>query len=69
VAPDKVENIYLGCSLVSEVFVHGESTHNFAIAIVTGNRDGLLHLAESKGIKGSYEEICRNMEMRTMVLI
>jgi long-chain acyl-CoA synthetase len=45
VAPDKVENLYLGSPLVTEVFVHGESTHHFAVAIVTPNKDNLLSFA------------------------
>lgn len=45
VAPDKVESAYLKCELVSEIFLHGESTHNFAVAIATPNKEALLKLA------------------------
>jgi len=37
VAPDKVENIYLKQSLVSEAFVHGDSMKSYAVAIITPN--------------------------------
>lgn len=39
VAPDKVENIYLKYRLLTELFVHGESSHNFAIAIACPDKE------------------------------
>jgi len=39
VAPDKVENIYVKCPFVTEVFLHGESSNNFAVVIVTPNKE------------------------------
>ena len=35
VASEKVEAVYSKSHLVKEVFLHGESTHNFAIAILS----------------------------------
>jgi long-subunit acyl-CoA synthetase (AMP-forming) len=55
VAPDKVENLYLASPLITEVFVHGESTYHFVIVIATPNKENLLRLAEVKGLKGDYE--------------
>ena len=68
VAPDRVENIYVKSDFVTEAFLHGDSLQSFAVAIVGPNRDFLNKLAESKGIKGSFEELCANREIRLAVL-
>jgi long-chain acyl-CoA synthetase len=55
VAPDKVENIYMETDLLSELFLHGDSSQNFAVAIIVPRKDSLLKLAEEKGIVGTFE--------------
>ena len=54
-APDKIENVYSKCGLVSESFLHGDSHQHFAVAIVTPNREQLEKLAAAKGIAGSFD--------------
>ena len=66
VASEKVEAIYSKCSLVSEVFLHGDSTQNFAVAIISPKKDELLDFAAKNNIKGSYEEICNNRDMKML---
>lgn len=67
-APDRIENVYAKCNLISETFLHGDSQQYFAVAVVTPNRPQLEKLAESKGIVGTYEELCENIEIRKLVL-
>lgn len=55
VAAEKVEGVYMKGDLLAEVFLHGESTETFCIAVVTPNKAKFLELAETKGIQGSYE--------------
>ena len=50
VAAEKVENIYLKGHLLTEIFIHGESTQTFVIAIVVPHRKDLEELATNKGI-------------------
>lgn len=38
VAAEKVENIYLKAAFMAEVFIHGDSTETFAIAIIVPHR-------------------------------
>jgi long-subunit acyl-CoA synthetase (AMP-forming) len=54
VAPDKVESIYMETSLLVELFLHGDSSQNFAVVIAVANKDKLARLAEEKGITGTY---------------
>jgi len=49
---------------LAEVFIHGESTETFAIAIVVPDRKELEKLAQSKGIEGEFEDLCQNDDMR-----
>lgn len=55
VAAEKVEGVYSKGDLLSEIFLHGESTETFALAIVVPSKQKFMELAESKGIQGSYE--------------
>lgn len=55
VAAEKVENIYLKGPLLSEIFIHGDSTETFVIGIVVPHKKHLEELAASKGIEGNFE--------------
>lgn len=46
VAAEKVEAIYTKSHVIQECFLHGESHHNFAVAIVTVNKEEFLKLAQ-----------------------
>ena len=52
VASEKVEAIYTKSHIISEAFLHGESTHNFAVAVLTVNQGEFMKLAEKHNIKG-----------------
>lgn len=68
IAPEKIENIYLLCPLISQIFVAGESLQSYIIAIIVPNDENLLELAKLKGIEGSFEELCENKEIKNFVL-
>ena len=44
VAAEKVEAVYAKSEFVSEVFLHGEPTQNFAVAVATVRKPKLLQL-------------------------
>ena len=46
VAPQKVETIYKN-KLVTDVFLHGDSTENYAVAIITVNKEQLIGFASA----------------------
>jgi len=41
IAPEKIENVYIGCNLVGQIFVHGESLKSNLVAIVVPDRDAV----------------------------
>ncbi|XP_020744653.1 long-chain-fatty-acid--CoA ligase 1 isoform X1 [Odocoileus virginianus] len=68
IAPEKIENIYQRSEPVSQVFVHGESLQAFLIAIVVPDVETLGAWAKKRGIVGSFEELCRNKDVKKAIL-
>ncbi|KFQ28154.1 Long-chain-fatty-acid--CoA ligase 5 [Mesitornis unicolor] len=68
IAPEKIENVYIRSVPVAQVFVHGESLRSFLIGIVVPDPETLPEFAAKLGIKGSYEDICRNPAVKKAIL-
>ncbi|XP_072806568.1 long-chain-fatty-acid--CoA ligase 1 isoform X5 [Vicugna pacos] len=68
IAPEKIENIYLRSEPVAQVFVHGESLQAFLIAIVVPDAETVGPWARKRGFEGSFEELCRNKDVRKAIL-
>uniref|UniRef100_A0A8C8SH12 Long-chain-fatty-acid--CoA ligase n=1 Tax=Pelusios castaneus TaxID=367368 RepID=A0A8C8SH12_9SAUR len=68
IAPEKIENVYMRSEPVAQVFVYGESLQAFLIAIVVPDAEILPHWAKKKGFEGSYEELCKNKDLRKHIL-
>ncbi|XP_045849761.1 long-chain-fatty-acid--CoA ligase 1 isoform X1 [Meles meles] len=68
IAPEKIENIYMRSEPVAQVFVHGESLQAFLIAIVVPDVETLCAWARKKGFEGSFEELCRNKDVKKAIL-
>uniref|UniRef100_A0A8I3WU66 Long-chain-fatty-acid--CoA ligase n=1 Tax=Callithrix jacchus TaxID=9483 RepID=A0A8I3WU66_CALJA len=68
IAPEKIENIYLRSEPVAQVFVHGESLQAFLIAIVVPDIETLCSWARKRGLDGSFEELCRNKDVKKAIL-
>ncbi|NWY61791.1 ACSL5 ligase, partial [Chionis minor] len=68
IAPEKIENIYIRSAPVAQVFVHGESLRSFLIGIVVPDPETLPEFVAKLGIKGSYEEVCKNPAVKKAIL-
>ncbi|XP_010563040.1 PREDICTED: long-chain-fatty-acid--CoA ligase 5 isoform X2 [Haliaeetus leucocephalus] len=68
IAPEKIENVYIRSAPVAQVFVHGESLRSFLIGIVVPDPETLPEFAAKLGVKGSYEDICKNPVMKKAIL-
>uniref|UniRef100_A0A8C0UCF5 Long-chain-fatty-acid--CoA ligase n=1 Tax=Cyanistes caeruleus TaxID=156563 RepID=A0A8C0UCF5_CYACU len=68
IAPEKIENVYLRCEAVAQVFVHGESLQAFLVAVVVPDPDTLHNWAKKKGFEGSYKELCGNKDVKKYIL-
>ncbi|NXW03171.1 ACSL5 ligase, partial [Fregetta grallaria] len=68
IAPEKIENVYIRSAPVAQVFVHGESLRSFLIGIVVPDPEILPEFAAKLGIKGSYEDVCKNPAVKKAIL-
>ncbi|NXD77933.1 ACSL5 ligase, partial [Halcyon senegalensis] len=68
IAPEKIENVYIRSAPVAQVFVHGESLRSFLVGIVVPDPETLPGFAAKVGVKGSYEEVCKNPAVAKAIL-
>ncbi|NXH67604.1 ACSL5 ligase, partial [Hydrobates tethys] len=68
IAPEKIENVYIRSGPVAQVFVHGESLRSFLIGIVVPDPETLPEFAAKLGVKGSYEDMCKNPAVKKAIL-
>jgi len=53
---------------LSQIWVYGDSTKPFLIAIGTGNRASITDYAASLGLTGSFEELCGHLQILKTVM-
>ncbi|NWV03068.1 ACSL5 ligase, partial [Ptilonorhynchus violaceus] len=68
IAPEKIENVYIRSTPVAQVFVHGESLRSFLVGIVVPDAEILPEFAEKLGVKGSFEDLCKNPAVKKAIL-
>ncbi|ELK08833.1 Long-chain-fatty-acid--CoA ligase 1 [Pteropus alecto] len=68
IAPEKIENVYIRSEPVAQVFVYGESLQAFLVAIVVPDVETLGQWAQKRGLEGSFEELCRNKDVKKAIL-
>ncbi|TSK14763.1 Long-chain-fatty-acid--CoA ligase 5 [Bagarius yarrelli] len=68
IAPEKIENVYIRCGSVAQVFVHGDSLQSCLVAIVVPDAETVPGLAEKLGVKGSFEELCKSQQIKKAIL-
>lgn len=69
VASEKVESIYTKREdYIQEMFLYGDSSQNFCVAIITPVKAAIENIAKAKNIQGSQEELYKNKEVRTEFL-
>uniref|UniRef100_A0AAY4D4J5 Arachidonate--CoA ligase n=1 Tax=Denticeps clupeoides TaxID=299321 RepID=A0AAY4D4J5_9TELE len=68
IAPEKIENIYIRSDLVAQAFVHGDSLQACLVAIIVPDPDTLPAWAKKRGLPGSFQELCRNQDVKKVIL-
>ncbi|XP_062274286.1 long-chain-fatty-acid--CoA ligase 1 isoform X1 [Scomber scombrus] len=68
IAPEKIENVYMRCVPLLQVFVHGDSLQSYLIGIVVPDPEVFVDWAKERGFVGSYEELCQNPDVKNAVL-
>ncbi|RKP12654.1 hypothetical protein BJ684DRAFT_20819 [Piptocephalis cylindrospora] len=62
VAPENIENVYSGCPLIAQIFVHGDSLENALVAVVIPDTEVFLPWARDLVGKpsASLEDLCED---------
>ncbi|XP_062380415.1 long-chain-fatty-acid--CoA ligase 1-like [Sardina pilchardus] len=68
IAPEKIENVYIRSDAVAQAFVHGDSLQACLVAIIVPDPEVLPKWAQKKGHSGSYDELCKNKEVKKAIL-
>eukprot|EP00727_Mastigamoeba_balamuthi_P007281 m51a1_g3173 putative long-chain-fatty-acid--CoA ligase (1104) ;mRNA; r:397509-401681 len=69
VAAEQIEMLFSRSPLISQIFIHGESTESFVVAIAVPEEPELLRVAREKlGVEGSFAEVCGRQEVVDYVL-
>lgn len=66
ISPERIESIYLSSSpLIQHVYVYGQSTDRFLVALIFPNEQGLRKWSQDKGMdaKLSLQELCELPEL------
>jgi len=69
VAAEKVENTYMKGDKLAEIYIHGESTETFVIAIAVPHKKAIEEIAAHKKIEGAYEDLLKNEVIRAEIII
>lgn len=69
VAPEKVEAVYLKRPEVAEMFLYGEPTQAFAVAVIAPEKAALEEIARKVGVTGSFEKLCSSPAVRKALLL
>ncbi|XP_036410023.1 long-chain-fatty-acid--CoA ligase 3-like [Megalops cyprinoides] len=64
----KVEAVLKNCPLIDNICAYANSDQSYVISFIVPNQKQLLALAEQRGVRGSWEEICNNSDMEKEVL-
>uniref|UniRef100_A0A674AM18 Arachidonate--CoA ligase n=1 Tax=Salmo trutta TaxID=8032 RepID=A0A674AM18_SALTR len=68
IAPERIENVYMRCVPVLQVFVHGDSLKSHLIGIVVPDPEVFIDWVKERGIIGSYKELCQHPDVKKAVL-
>lgn len=68
IAPEKIENVYIRSAPVAQLFVHGDSLQASLVAIVVPDPEVLPAFAQTLGVQGPLETLCKSPEVKKAIL-
>jgi long-chain acyl-CoA synthetase len=72
ISPEKIENIYLNCKYIEQIFVHGNSLKSYLICIAYPKKDDIINYFKNKGIKeineNNYKNYLENEDLKKEII-
>lgn len=67
-AVGQLETVLKMVPVVEQIYVHADSNHDFTVVFIVPNNKHLEDLAESLGVSGELEDLCKNKKVESEVL-
>jgi long-chain acyl-CoA synthetase len=67
ISPEKIENIYIRCKYLAQIFVYGSSFKSTLVAIVVPEETALFEFAKEKGLELSMSALCKNKQVKELI--
>jgi long-chain acyl-CoA synthetase len=68
ISPEKIENIYIRCKYLAQIYVHGNSFKSTLVAIVVPEQTTLYEFAKEKGLECDMSSLCKNKEIKDTIM-
>lgn len=68
VAPEKIENVYLTCNLISQIFVYGNSLKSNLVAIAVPEEMAIAVWAKQNNLDPDMNSLCSNAQLKQIIL-
>lgn len=68
IAPEKIETVYTQCSMVHQVYVHGDSKKSCLVAVVVPEKDPVQKWADKNDVHGDINSWCTNEKVKKAIL-
>lgn len=69
IAPEKSENVYIHCHMLSQIYVDGDSDEDFVVGIAVPEKEPFMKWAKEKGFpEEDLESLCQRKDVRKAFL-
>ncbi|KGN61759.1 long chain acyl-CoA synthetase 2 [Cucumis sativus] len=68
VAVENIENIFLQCSLITSIWVYGNSFESFLVGVAVPDQKALEDWAQNHNMTGDFKSLCENLKARKYIL-
>ena len=72
ISPEKIENIYLNCKYIEQIFVHGNSLKSYLICIAYPKKDDIINYFKNKENKeineNNYKNYLENEDLKKEII-
>lgn len=68
IAPEKIENVYLHCPLVSQIFIYGNSLKSSLVGIIVPEEAALRVWCSKVNIPFDMKQLCKSPQLKAYIL-